>query len=250
PGGSYGLASLLESEKYTQSRSKNDGGFDPERFEIGSDLSLWDDIYGLVGCWDFDEGSGITAYDSSGKGNDGTLINNPSWQSSGSCKDGSCLSFDGIDDYVDIYSGDILPRDTDFSLFFWGQMSAVPDGTNTQFLSSNGFLYFYSNANYGSAINQIRFYDDSLGEVVVGSDIRGKGWIHIGLIRNSDDFYLYEDGLLVDSNTVSRSIMSYNELSIGGKHQNRYHNGQIDDMRIYNRALSVSEIQLIFNAGK
>jgi len=53
----------------------------------------------LLAYWKFDEGSGTTAGDSSGNGNDGTLVNGPTWVSG---RHGMALSFDGVDDYVEI----------------------------------------------------------------------------------------------------------------------------------------------------
>jgi hypothetical protein len=61
----------------------------------------------LVGWWKFDEGSGTTAYDSSGNGNDGTLIGNPQWVAG---KIGGALEFNGTDSMIDIpYSPDMTP---------------------------------------------------------------------------------------------------------------------------------------------
>src|SRR3989344_3676813 len=54
---------------------------------------------GLVGYWTFDEGTGATASDSSGNNNTGTLTNGPTWTTG---KIGQALSFDGVDDYVNI----------------------------------------------------------------------------------------------------------------------------------------------------
>ena len=52
---------------------------------------------GLVGWWEFDEVSGMVANDSSGNGNDGNLMNGPTWSIG---KIGGALSFDGVDDFV------------------------------------------------------------------------------------------------------------------------------------------------------
>jgi prepilin-type N-terminal cleavage/methylation domain-containing protein len=89
-GGSWSLVGMLESKKYL-SQARNDGGYDPERIEYGTNLTLWRNAYGLVGYWTFDEGSGTTAYDYSGYNNHGTLINGPTWQSGSNCKVGGCL---------------------------------------------------------------------------------------------------------------------------------------------------------------
>jgi type II secretory pathway pseudopilin PulG len=50
PGGSWEITSLFESKKYA-SRAQSDAGIDPERLEVGSNLALWKDAYGLVGRW-------------------------------------------------------------------------------------------------------------------------------------------------------------------------------------------------------
>ena len=66
----------------------------------------------LVGCWKFDEGSGTIAYDSSGNGNDGTLVLADNAISSAwvSGKYDSALSFDGVD-YV-TYNSIVLDKDS------------------------------------------------------------------------------------------------------------------------------------------
>ena len=58
---------------------------------------------GLVGWWKFDETDGNVASDSSGNGNDGNLTNGPTWTEG---KIGGALSFDNVDDFVDL--GNIL----------------------------------------------------------------------------------------------------------------------------------------------
>ncbi|MCC7571504.1 DUF2341 domain-containing protein, partial [Candidatus Micrarchaeota archaeon] len=55
---------------------------------------------GPVAYWKFDEGAGTTANDSSGQGNDGTLINSPTWQTEDLCVSGKCLEFDGSTAYI------------------------------------------------------------------------------------------------------------------------------------------------------
>jgi hypothetical protein len=57
---------------------------------------------GLVGYWSFDDGTGTIASDSSGNGNNGTLVNGPTWIASGEIA--GALFFDGVDDYVSFTS--------------------------------------------------------------------------------------------------------------------------------------------------
>ncbi|MHC4158980.1 MAG: hypothetical protein ACYSSO_07855, partial [Planctomycetota bacterium] len=71
------------------------------------------DSNGLIAHWKFDEGSGSTAYDSAGD-NDGTLVNGPVWTTG---QIGGALSFDGVDDYVNISSFS-MPQDS-FTIQMW-----------------------------------------------------------------------------------------------------------------------------------
>ena len=58
------------------------------------------------------------AYDSSGNGNDGNLTNGPTWTSG---KIGGALSFDGVDDYVDLGEFDFFNNREVLSVSFWAQ---------------------------------------------------------------------------------------------------------------------------------
>ncbi|MCK4883757.1 MAG: DUF2341 domain-containing protein, partial [Candidatus Diapherotrites archaeon] len=71
-------------------------------FQVPVDLitGLYDNT-GLVGSWHFSEGTGTRTVDSSGNGNDGTLINGPVWTTG---KFGFGLQFDGVDDFVAVGS--------------------------------------------------------------------------------------------------------------------------------------------------
>jgi hypothetical protein len=80
---------------------------------VGQALAA-DDPY-LVGWWQFDEGSGTVAKDSSGKGNDGTLNGGPQWVAGYS---GGALKFDGTDDYVDCGNDASLDL-TAWTIAFW-----------------------------------------------------------------------------------------------------------------------------------
>src|SRR5258706_16194343 len=71
---------------------------------------------GLVGYWKLDDALGITAADSSGSGNPGTLINGPLWTPG---KVGTALSFDGVNDYVDLNNSPSLNPSTQITLAAW-----------------------------------------------------------------------------------------------------------------------------------
>jgi hypothetical protein len=103
-GGSFSLFTMLEDTQRTPN-SKNDGDNFPHLYStVNSNKNLINQAQGLVGYWSFDEGSGNIARDYSGNGNNGTLYNFNFTATSGwvDGKVGKALSFDGVDDYVNV----------------------------------------------------------------------------------------------------------------------------------------------------
>src|SRR3989344_1329664 len=70
-------------------------------FGGGGDISSDATTRGLVGYWNFEEGTGTTAADATDQGNDGTLTGGPTWVS-GKAGNGTALEFDGSTQYVEI----------------------------------------------------------------------------------------------------------------------------------------------------
>jgi hypothetical protein len=251
---------MLESKKYL-SQARNDGGYDPERIEYGTNLTLWRNAYGLVGYWTFDEGIGTTAYDYSGYNNHGTLINGPTWQSGSNCKVGGCLQFDGNDDYVNAGNGDNLnARTNDFSITLWEKVQ----------LSTSGYdPFIFKNSGYGGNQNNWSIRQCNLTgllEVIFGTQTNSYGvcgnsvianstWKHIGVVlKRGSGIYIYVNGVLdkIYSSPLSGDQTGNGLLQIGGKIGGTYGvlNGYLDEIRIYNRALSDAEIKAIYNATK
>jgi len=83
-------------------------------------------VPGLVAYWNFDEGSGTIAADSSGNGNNGTLVNGPSWTNG---IKGKALLFDGVDDNVTVPNSNSLNLANSFTLSAW----VFPTAAQTKF---------------------------------------------------------------------------------------------------------------------
>ncbi|MFH1430970.1 MAG: hypothetical protein ABIG37_00690, partial [Nanoarchaeota archaeon] len=82
----------------------------------------------LVAYYNFDEGTGTTASDSSGNGNTGTLVNNPIWVNG---VKGKALKFDGVDDKVILDDGsewDLGAYYTNFTISNWVKFDSFPTG--------------------------------------------------------------------------------------------------------------------------
>ncbi len=90
----------------------------------------------LVGHWTFDEGSGTTAFDSSGNGNDGVFVGDPQWVPG---KLGGALEFNG-DDYLDCGNNPSLEIRDAITITFWFQVEAFQNSWEA-FLSKGDSAY-------------------------------------------------------------------------------------------------------------
>jgi len=194
---------------------------------------------GLVGSWSFDEGSGNTAYDSSGNGNDGELKNGVTWTDG---KFGKALSFDGVDDYVEVPSNANLDSPS-FSVVLWVKLDTASDGKVT------GVIGKWASPNpaqswriYKTAANKLEF--DAYGEIanIDTYPLDMDRWYLI--VATYDDNIktarIYQDGVLVREKNISPNTMKNTisgTLKIGGANTNYFH-GIIDEVRIWNKALT------------
>ena len=205
--------------------------------------------YRLITHWKLDETEGSTAHDSVGD-NDGTLNGEPVWQPA-SGKVGGALQFDGIDDYVS--TPFILdPAAGAFSSFAWikggapGQAIISQTDVTVGRTTQPGSTWLGTDPSDGRVMTGLM--DTFFGPLESESVITDGAWHHIGLVYDFDGFLrkLYVDGTEVakDTNAVG-GVYSEGGLYIGaGKNldANSLFSGLIDDVRIYNQALSAEEI--------
>ncbi|RCV64106.1 PKD repeat-containing protein [Methanophagales archaeon] len=205
----------------------------------------------LVADWHLDEGSGITAVDSSGNGNDGTLINTPVWVDG---KVGKGLSFDGTNDYVDCGLGSSLKITGAITVGAWVNWSG---NANPYIVTKTGDSDHRSYDLSGNPGGRVEFR-------VGGADcntIKSSGtvliptgeWVYlVGTYEPSSYVRLFVNGALAKENTASiPAVQGDNGLPwyIGarGGGQGSF-NGVIDEVEIYNRALSEEEIRADYKA--
>jgi uncharacterized repeat protein (TIGR02543 family) len=190
--------------------------------------------YGLVAHWKFDDGSGNTAADSSGNGNTGTLRNGPIWTTG---KINGALSFDGTNQYVEIGAQDIV---SPWTASFWLERQDSSN-SNAALLDSPNYslkLEQYPNLNnvgvstYGVA-DHIFNYEAPIGN-----------WAHLVFVGTQTQVALYVDGALEESIAASISCPMAQISSVS-----RAVNGTIDEVRVYNRALTAAEILELYDAG-
>ncbi len=214
--------------------------------------------YGLVGHWTFDGAdiglSGTTAKDRSGQNNHGTLTGGP-LQAIG--RIGQALSFDGSNDYVDLGTG--LDQNGEVTMSAW--IKADDISTNRQSVITNSSSAGTA-ADYSLDINRttgrVSVLRSSTAVSVTGNQTLQAGkWYHIvGVISGSSGNWtvsVYVDGVLDKSATDTNNANGTNQTTAIGRQgafNGRYFNGPIDDVRLYNRALSAGEINKLWQMGR
>ncbi|MCK4892154.1 MAG: hypothetical protein KAS78_05800 [Candidatus Pacebacteria bacterium] len=216
---------------------------------------IFADNSGLVGHWDFDEGIGETAEDNSGNGNDGALLSsdvdgklynmdNNDWVGG---KYGNGLDFDGSNDYVSINNNlDVNPKN--FSVSFWVNSS----DDKFQMLFIDTLNSYSSNIEFKPSTNEIcmESYTNNLWDqcFTTSINIDDGQWHNYVLIGASDSTKLYTDGVNTDIESASTDTANFRFRIISGYGNTNYtygswFNGLIDEVRIYNRALSETEAE-------
>jgi len=198
----------------------------------------------LVAYYTFDENSGTTAQDSSGNNNDGT-ISGATWATGHS---GSALSFDGLNDYINAGTNSVLDLNGAMTISAWvrpvgwstGSIGAIVTrgaggGTGYEFYTrqvSNSYALWDINPAVISTIGP------TFGE-----------WQHAAVVVDGSTYRFYVNGEDAGTGSWSLSPSGINPLLIGSfDGSSEFFNGSIDELRIYNYALSNAEIQDLFNS--
>jgi fibronectin type 3 domain-containing protein len=197
---------------------------------------------GLVAAYGMDAGSGTTLVDQSGNHNNGTL-SNATWSASG--KFGKALSFDGTNAFVSVPDSNSLDATSGLTVEGW----AKPDGSTgfralaVKETSGNIVYGLYANSDSNrpqsqvSTTNPLKLLDGT-------GTLPANTWSHVAFTYDGTTERLYVNGTQVESVAVSGAInTSTGALKIGGDAiWGEWFSGLIDEVRVYNRALSVAEI--------
>jgi len=214
-----------------------------------------DNTLGFTAHWKLDESTGMIANDDV-YNNNGTLVNGPAWQPDGGNIDGA-LSFDGIDDYVDIDSVIDNINSSQGSIACWIKLdpSVISDSTTHGLIevgNSSSTDYFIGLRKISDETIRMRYRSGSVNYDATISDISGfDNWHHVAAVWTSTEVKIYLDGSPQDTQTRGSDIADeLNIAHIGRKAQGTataYVAGLFDGIRIYNRALSASEIAALAN---
>ena len=198
----------------------------------------------LVAAYNFNQGSGATLTDVSGNNNHGALTNGPVWTTAG--KYGGALTFDGINDLVSINDAPSLDLTTGMTLEAWVKPSTVSGWRTVVLKEIPGNLAYAMFANQsaqrpGAEIRVGSTTYNSSGTAALSTT----AWTHLAVTYDGSILRFYVNGAQAGSRSVSGGMVtSSSPLRIGGNLiWGEYFRGQIDDVRIYNGALTPSQIQ-------
>ena len=210
---------------------------------------------GLVGWWKFDDGSGTTAADSSGNGYTMTLFNGITWTTG---EIGGAISANGVNQYASMPSIDLSATNA-VTVVLW---------VNRTYSTAGGHTLFENTTNFNNSTTGFGLFPDDSGCQGIMAGVHGNigysincysqptsgVWHHLAVVYDksqagNSEVKLYIDGVL---QTPTRNLYTSNNtnnfghnpsyvFSRGGRQE--YSAGTVDDLRLYNRALSAAEIQ-------
>ncbi|MEM9251987.1 MAG: Ig-like domain-containing protein, partial [Planctomycetota bacterium] len=200
----------------------------------------------LISHWLFEDGSGIEATDSSGRQNHAGLTNT-AWEDDP--LRGSVLGFNGTSSYAE--SGTLLfdPSTTDFTGSAWVKLDQLP--------ASDGAVIFTQQDDGGGGVGRIWLQITTDGKLYSylggtstysGKTLQADHWYHVAVTQESGMVRFYLDGQEV-ARAQQNIEVTNGGFVIGANKTKTSHflDGLIDDARVYDRALSASEIEALVN---
>ncbi|MFH1193653.1 MAG: LamG domain-containing protein [bacterium] len=217
-------------------------------FFVAVPIARADVTSGLVGHWTMDESdiSGTTVYDKSGQGNNGTMTGT----ANAAGQINQARSFNGTSDFIDVGHGSSLDITQAISICGWFYMRG---GAAGDWISKRpgGTVYgLYGSTSLTMVLSVNGAWDTNMGTITIG----GNTWAHACFTYDSATRtgIRYKNGAhdgtdVVLSGKASYTIDSYSNTSVGMGTNNYYMNGALDDVRIYDRALSSAEVTQLYN---
>ncbi|MHC4168924.1 MAG: LamG-like jellyroll fold domain-containing protein [Planctomycetota bacterium] len=220
-------------------------------YSAGASSVYYDDITidvpqaAPVAHWTFDDGAGTVALDSSGNANDGVLVGDPQWVPGIL---GGALEFDGDGDYIDCGNDASLDITGDITMMCWIKVAAFTKTWET--ILGRGDDSYRMSRGPGNG-DSIHFGANGTGSNLNATTaVTTDTWRHVALVYDGTNKIIYIDGVedarLASSGNINSS--GYN-MVIGHNSQaaNRFLTGLIDDVRIYDQALSALQIFRLVN---
>ena len=193
--------------------------------------------------------------DSSGRGNTGTTVGMATSTGVGAGKIGQALNFDGSNDFVNVADS---PFDFtgDFSISAWVYPENIAAGLHiVSKYEAGAYALTTSEAGFASKFNFVVRDGTSAKFAATNNVGNNNTWHHLVGAVSGTSVKLYLDGVLqTTQGTLVSAVSTTNyPLSIGvnpGATYANFFDGRIDEVRVYNRALSANEVNRLYNMGR
>ncbi|MEM7129936.1 MAG: LamG-like jellyroll fold domain-containing protein [Chloroflexota bacterium] len=209
---------------------------------------------GALGYWKFNEGGGTVVHDASGNRNAGTLTGSPLWQSDGPqlANNAGSLTFDGVDDFVTLgVAGELGELVSNFSVASWIYPTELTGSQRMISTARNGNVGW----GFGTLENGLRFtlygrlnYDSTTIALPLNT------WTHVVAVLDSNNTVtFYVNGAVAETvagggdglPNPTDPIMIGAATAINGSTPVDLWPGSLDDLYVYDRALSTNDVILL-----
>jgi hypothetical protein len=208
----------------------------------------------MVGHWKLDDAKGTLAADASGNGLVGSLRNGPAWSTG---RKGGALSFNGINQYVELGNAPKLTPAGPFTVAAWVNPAAV--GGKHRYILAD-YVERGDQSSFALSIEpsgQAAFFWENPSGIepkALSRSIPKAGtWVHLAGVWDGSARKVYVNGVLEGTETASQPRPSgVSMVAIGrpGAFNGLYFSGDIEDVRLYSRALSDAELSVLALGGK
>ncbi len=205
------------------------------------------------------DSSGITTLDSSGNGNNG-YVNGSTWTSSG--RFGGAFNYDRINDYIDAGNSNTLNLNESFTVSTWVNVYNNPTvgiiisrAKENYWLATgeNGYLLYARNSSGNITFRTELVGNLSSREILWDVPILFNKWYHVAVVKNLTSISFYVAGIRRGlSNVNLGDVSTPNEYLYIGKARtatNQFFNGTIDEVAIWGRSLTDTEVLNLNNSG-
>jgi hypothetical protein len=205
----------------------------------------------LVGAWGFNETTGTTVADKSGKVNTGT-VSGATRTTAG--RFGGALSFDGVNDYVSVPDSASLDLAKGMTIEAWVYPTSL-NAWRTAIFKENraaGHQSYSLYASTGSAKPAAEVATGSAYTTLTGSQtIAANAWTHIAATYDGATLRTYKNGVLIGSKALTGSLVNTSDpLKFGGNAVwSEWFQGRIDEVRVYSSARSAAQVTSDMNTA-
>ena len=192
-----------------------------------------------------------STYENNGTLGGGNSANSPTWTSSG--KIGGAYDFDGVNDYVEVPNSPNLTNFTAISVECWFTAKTLGDGSYWRHIVDKGWMtegaYLLYTDKATKQLRWVLYLDGGQRGVMTNSNLTENTWYHAVGTYDGTKVKLYLNGIKQTQETTYSKDSFSNSANLRIAQSTHDHHGLIDEVRIYNRALSPEQIYQMYLDG-